>query len=79
MRRQSQSPVRCRGSGRSAARLAVLVALVLGLSWLQMRTIERLAAIEQRLAGLEQRDAQQHDQIMQQFEALRRERGGGQP
>jgi hypothetical protein len=59
--------------------LAVLVALVLGLSWLQMRTIERLAAIEQRLAGLEQRDAQQHDQIMQQFEALRRERGGGQP
>jgi flagellar biogenesis protein FliO len=59
--------------------LAILVALVLGLLWLQMRTVERLAAIEQRLTVLEQRDAQQHTEIMRQFEALRRERAGGQP
>jgi type VI protein secretion system component VasK len=59
--------------------LAVLVALVLGLLWLQMGTVERLAGIEQRLTSLEQRDAQQHTEIMQQLEALRRERGGGQP
>ena len=59
--------------------LAVLVVLVLGLLWLQMQTVEQLAAIEERLTVLEQRDAQQHTEIMQQFEALRRARGGGQP
>ena len=40
---------------------------------------QHVTGIEQRLTALEERGAQWHNDIMQQFEALRRERGGGQP
>ena len=40
---------------------------------------QHVTGVEQRLTVLEERGAQWHNDIMQQFEALRRERGGGQP
>jgi predicted PurR-regulated permease PerM len=40
---------------------------------------QRLDGVEQRLTAFEQRVGQQLDQILQQFELLRRERGGAQP
>jgi hypothetical protein len=40
---------------------------------------QRATGVEQRLTALEERGAQWHNEIMQQFEALRRARGGGQP
>ena len=40
---------------------------------------QHVTGVEQRLTALEEHGAQWHNDIMQQFEALRRERGGGQP
>jgi predicted PurR-regulated permease PerM len=72
--------------------LATVVALLLGLLWLQMQAVDRMASFDQRLASLEQRvsavDSRltefeqrvtgQLDQIMQQLEQLRAAAARGQ-
>jgi hypothetical protein len=50
--------------------LVVLVALVLGMVWLQLQSMQRLAALEERVT-------QQHAEVLRQFEALRRDQSPG--
>jgi hypothetical protein len=61
------------------ANVAALEPRVTGIEQRVTGVEQRLTGVEQRLTALEEHGAQWHNDIMQQFEALRRERGGGQP
>jgi predicted PurR-regulated permease PerM len=53
--------------------LVLLTALTLGLVWLQVQTVQRLATLEERFTAFEQRVTDQLSQVVQQLELMTRE------